>query len=106
MSPGWWLVERARDICHVRRELGGLQLRPRHAVLVKTGGVLQAGILPGWTTIRAGKTLRIQNADGLLQFIPHHANRSHEIGITRHDDGAFVFVSETIEQQMRGKVHI
>lgn len=101
LYPGRRFVKRPAGICHRARELRRLKLRPRHAVLVKTGGLLQPRVFAGRAAVRPGQALRVQDADRFLQLIAHHANRGHQVGIPGHHDRALVVAAEAVEQQIR-----
>ena len=99
-------MEKPNGIGQRGRKLRGEQLRPSDAVLVKARGVLQPRALALGEAVRAGESLRVQDACGLFQFIPDHADGGHEIGIAGNNHGAFAPVAKPVHQQMGGKVYV
>ena len=96
----------AVDVGEGGRELGGLQLCPGDAVLVEAGGVLEARVFPRRAAVGAGEALGVEDANGLFQFVAHHADGGDQIGIAGDDDGAIVVVAKTVEQEVGGEVYV
>ena len=94
--PVGGLVERSSRVREDCRQLAGGKIGGAYALVERSCAPENLAV----------HFLRIYHAHGLGEVVSHHFNRRFQVGVSRNEHRAVVFVSEGIKKHVRGNVDI